>query len=349
LRNGFAMHLPPLNYLRPFEATARLGSTVRAGDELGRTHSAISRQITCFEQWLGIKLFSRDGGRLTLTDEGQRYHEAISHVLSLLDHATRSLVHHDMNDVIRVHAATVFTSRWLIPRIGRFYARHPKLEVRILDFSRKAELTRGPCDVVVPLEPGNWPDVDVVPLMPDVIFPVCSPSLASEIENDRRLPDHRLLHAEDSLADWSRWLEKVGIADLDAERGLQMADPENVLKAAANGHGIALARGQLVMDDLSSGKLVRPIPLATEVAEAYWIVRSKYGSINPAIRAFTTWMRDEAKLSSRRFAESLALGPKASELRSGHEGHDGPDSQIRHRAPLPAWRVAGRGAEASLS
>lgn len=300
------MALPSLNYLRPFEATGRLGSTVRAGDELGRTHSAVSRQIGCFERWLGVKLFSRDCGRLRLTEEGARYHGAISHVLSLLDQATSSLADDGCRNVVRVHGPTVFMSRWLIPRINRFYAKYPKLEVSISDFSRNPEPTIGPCDVAISLEPGDWPDMEIVPLMSDLIFPVCNSNLESQIDGGETPVPHRLLHGEDCLTHWPSWLRSVGLPAPEPGRGLHMAAVENVLQAAANGHGLALARGQLVMDDLDSGKLVRPMPQVTKVEEAYWLIRPKYGSVSSTVRAFTGWLREEANLSSKRLAESFA-------------------------------------------
>src|SRR4051812_48542282 len=104
--------IPPLNYLRPFEATARLGSTVRAAEELGRTHGAVSRQIKHLEDWLGQKLFHRDLGRLELTEHGTEYYRAITHICDVLNRATSSLA--GKRNVVGVLGPAVFIGRWLI-------------------------------------------------------------------------------------------------------------------------------------------------------------------------------------------------------------------------------------------
>ncbi|MEK1901680.1 MAG: LysR family transcriptional regulator, partial [Rhizobium sp.] len=56
-----ARNLPPLSYLRAFEATARLGSVTRAADELGRTHGAVSKQLQLLQEQLGIPVFEKSG------------------------------------------------------------------------------------------------------------------------------------------------------------------------------------------------------------------------------------------------------------------------------------------------
>ena len=55
------LRLPPLNALRAFEATARLGGVSQAAQELHVTHGAVSRQIRLLESDLGRALFSREG------------------------------------------------------------------------------------------------------------------------------------------------------------------------------------------------------------------------------------------------------------------------------------------------
>lgn len=298
--------MPPLNYLRPFEATARLGSTVRAAEELGVTHSAVSRQIKLLEQWLDRKLFFRDSGRLLLTPKGREYHTAVSHILNLLDRATGSITNEGKEEqIIRIHSSSAFVSRWLIPRIDRFYRKFPNLDIWICDFSRNDQLTSDLCDVAVSTVPGYWPDMETIPLMPDLIFPVCNTERASRIHEDAALFEHKFLCSTDPFADWDNWLSKIGFSAHQQKREALIADLDLVLQYAASGHGVALARGQLVMDDLNSQKLARPLQYATKVDEAYWLIRPKYGRIKAAVRSFTGWLREEAALSSKRLIASF--------------------------------------------
>lgn len=321
--------IPPLNYLRPFEATARLGSTVRAAEELGRTHGAVSRQIKLLEEWLGQRLFRRDFGRLALTDEGAAYHRAVSHVLDLVDRATSPFLDGEKNNVVRVHSPVVFSSRWLIPRMNRFYKRHPHLDIWLSDFSKHSELTRDVCDVAISLEAGTWPDMDVIPLMPDFIFPVCNVETASRISEPHALTRVKLLHASDPITQWSHW---PGIAEFltrEIVQGPRLSDPENVLKAAEKGHGVALARGQLVLDEIASGALVRPLPDRLKIENAYWLIRPKYGVVSSAVRSFTSWIREEADLSSKRLMEFVPSRTAADNQRAARTTMPKPFGQLQ--------------------
>lgn len=299
--------MPPLNYLRPFEATARLGTTVGAAAELGRTHGAVSRQIKLLEQWLGYRLFRHDYGRLELTAKGTEYYNAVSHAFNLVDRSTRVFFNDGKKHVVRVHGPTVFSSRWMIPRMHRFYQRHPNIEIWLSEFSRHSELTREVCDIAISLEPGSWPDMDVQPLMAEFIFPVCDAPTARQIQKGEKLGTFKLLHADDSLARWDNWPND----DLCVSAcGIRLSDLENVLRAAGSGHGVALARGQLVTDELASGALKRPLPDTVKFDAAYWLIKPKYGVINPDIRTFASWMIEEARASTIRLAALLNSPPE---------------------------------------
>src|SRR5262247_3014773 len=63
--------LPSLNGLRAFEAAARHGSFVAAGEELNVTQAAVSRMVRLLEERLGFKLFDRMPNGLALTAQGR--------------------------------------------------------------------------------------------------------------------------------------------------------------------------------------------------------------------------------------------------------------------------------------
>ena len=83
--------LPPLNWLRAFEAAARHLSFTRAADELALTQSAVSRQVAALEAFYGVLLFRRLHRALRLSDEGALLQRTVVEVLQQL-HALRSLV-----------------------------------------------------------------------------------------------------------------------------------------------------------------------------------------------------------------------------------------------------------------
>ncbi len=85
------MILPPLGTLQAFEATARLQSFTKAGEELHVTHAAISGQIKKLEHWTGRKLFERSGRGVTLTQAGEEFLNTVQPALLAISAAGQSL------------------------------------------------------------------------------------------------------------------------------------------------------------------------------------------------------------------------------------------------------------------
>src|SRR3954453_10359942 len=123
-------HLP-LNAMRSFEAAARRLSFTLAGEELGVSQVAISRQVKSLEQWLGAPLFIRGTREVRLTPEGARLLPPVRQALDMLALAAGQVSRRGRRDVLAIQAYTTFAQRWLIPRLTRFYEQHPDIEVRL--------------------------------------------------------------------------------------------------------------------------------------------------------------------------------------------------------------------------
>lgn len=72
-----------LPYLDTFSKAAELSSFTAAGKELGMTQAAVSQRIHALEKELGVALFDRRGGRVFLTDAGQRLYVHAQRILEL--------------------------------------------------------------------------------------------------------------------------------------------------------------------------------------------------------------------------------------------------------------------------
>jgi hypothetical protein len=106
----------PLNALRIFEAAARLESFSSAADELFVTHGAVSKQIKQLEEWLGVRLFERAGGRVKLTDTGWRYLIQVQDGLDLIANATSQLLQPDNQRRLTINSTPTMAMHWLMPR-----------------------------------------------------------------------------------------------------------------------------------------------------------------------------------------------------------------------------------------
>ena len=123
--------LPPLGWLRAFEAAARHRSFTHAAAELNMTQSAVSQQIKALEGRLGRQLFHRRARSLELTETGSAYLPIVRDAFLTLSRGTQAITGGDMR-ALNVHSNLSFASHWLAPRLGRFYAAHPDVQLNFV-------------------------------------------------------------------------------------------------------------------------------------------------------------------------------------------------------------------------
>jgi LysR family glycine cleavage system transcriptional activator len=288
--------LPPLNAVRAFEAAARHLSFTRAAAELGVTQAAISHQIRTLEEALGVVLFRRLTRGLVLTAAGQAFLPAVAAALDGIAEGARRVKAADDQGPLTVTTLASFAAKWLVPRLPRFQAAHPEIEVRLTTTAALVDFERQDVDVGIRFGLGEWPGLRAERLMAEDVFPVSAPVLA----DGRRAPatleelrDVPLLHDDLALA-WPTWLGLVGAVGIDGTRGTRVTDSGLVLQLAVDGHGVALARTMLAARDLREGRLVRLFGPALPSAAAYYIVGPPAAFGRAKVAAFRDWVFREA-------------------------------------------------------
>ena len=298
--------MPPLNALRAFEAAGRHLSFTKAADELCVTPAAISQQVKTLEGYLGVKLLRRKGRGLELTDKGRACLPEVHEGFDRLSASMERLAQRDAGELLTVSVSPCFGNIWLAPRLPRFQAMYPDIDVRVLAIIHQLAAGRDNSDIAIRYIPGPFPASKVEALMPEHVFPVCSPELA-ESKPPLRVPHdlrhHRLLHDETARAiegfpDWQRWLMAAGVKGVDLQRGSRLTLSSMVVQAAIRGEGVALARSVLVEDDLASGRLVRPFAFDYPQSFSYYLVTAEADYQQKKIRAFWSWILDEARAAS---------------------------------------------------
>ena len=71
-----------LQQLASFVAVVNAGSFVGAADAIGLSKAAVSRHVADLEAQLGVRLLHRTTRRLSLTDDGQRFHARATELLA---------------------------------------------------------------------------------------------------------------------------------------------------------------------------------------------------------------------------------------------------------------------------
>lgn len=294
--------LPPLGSLRVFEAVARHLNIARAADELGVTAAAVSHQIRQLEDHLGSKVFSRAGRRLVLTDAGQICLPGIRDGFERLSQAIRSVDALEAAGILTVSVAPSFAAKWLVPRLYRFQARHPEIDVRVAASNQLASFVNDDVDLAIRYGAGHYPGLNVDRLLSEAVLPVCSPTLAADkpIRSPADLGKHTLLHddspdEDQSCPTWPMWLQAAGVvaAPSVGARGLRFTQSSMVLEAAIHGRGVALAKAALAETDIVNGRLVRLFAGETPIDFAYFIVRPERRPVSPKVDAFAQWLKYE--------------------------------------------------------
>lgn len=289
------VHLPSLNGLRAFEASARLLSFTLAAAELNVTQAAISHQIKRLEEQLNVQLFVRQNRALLLTRAAQDYLPAVRAAFEDLRRATERLVRPERQRVLTVSTIPSLAAKWLVPRLINFQEAYPDIEVRISTSMREVDLRGEGIDLAIRHGKGEWPGLRADWLMDEDWFPVCSPALLAGNRPLRRpadLADHTLIHVEHYKQAWSLWLEAAGVpAEIAERRGLTFDLIMVALQAAIDGVGVALAGTSFVEVDIAAGRLVAPFDMALPHKEGgFYVVAPEETADQPAITLFRAWL-----------------------------------------------------------
>ena len=294
--------LPPLSALRAFEAAGRHQSITRAAAELHVTPAAVSHQVKSLEDYLGVELFRRVGNALLLTDAGQALLPGLRTGFAELARAVESLRGRDATGAIVLSVAPIFATKWLIPRLERFRALHPQIDVRISASIALCDFERDGVDAAVRIGRGRYPGLAADRLFGESVIPMCSPKRlggAHPLATPADLAHHVLLHvdwpgAEPVLPDWESWLRAMGVAGVDPKPGPRFSQPDHAMQAAIEGVGVVLGWRGLAERDLVAGRLVAPFDLPIPLEVSFFLVYPEIGKQRPKLVAFRDWLLREA-------------------------------------------------------
>jgi len=304
--------LPPLNLLYTFEAAARTLSFTLAAAELYLTQSAVSRQIQQIEAALGTALFERRHRALGLTEAGRVMHRAVSDCLERLRDATASVRAPQATRQVAITTTPGFASLWLIPRLARFTASHPLVDVRISATLEVLDLQRSGIDVSVRLSTISQGVGSA--LFEERVLPVCAPQLlknrALPLKKPADLARHTLLaidkpQGQSLTIDWEPWFKMMGLAQVRMKNTLRFSQYSDVVAAAVAGQGVAIGRLPLLDALLRDGRLVAPFAGAAS-RFGYFVNLAPRAAGNADAQDFVRWLMAEAELAKREGGNAVA-------------------------------------------
>ena len=268
----------PLNALRAFEASARLGSFVLAAEELGVTSGAIAAHVKALEVAIGAPLFERHTRAIALTQLAHRVLPEFIAAFDALSDATQMLRAEAAPQRVHIAALPAVAQLWLSPRLPALRKVAPDIAVSITAMEVPPNLKRVPFDLSIFYRPR----AEGTALDEDVIFPVCAPALAATLKRPRDLREVICLTDAVWASDWAAWMKKAAPGTTFAPRGPIFSLYALAVTEAINGAGVLIGHEALIRNELATGRLVAPFE--TRVAfprhlSASFAVRPRKGSM----------------------------------------------------------------------
>jgi DNA-binding transcriptional LysR family regulator len=289
--------LPPLSSLRVFEAAARRGSFKNAAEELNITASAVSHAVQNLEDWLGVELFRRGGGKLELTEPGAAYASAIGKAIKAIADATARLPGRRSQGRLTLSSAPGFAARGLMPRLSRFTERYPDISVDIQTSFDPVDLPMEGIDAAIRLAPAARAMPHWTHLLKESLVPVCAPALRkkyAKLSGLELIAKAELVHMTSIPGDWAEWFRIIGVEQPATIRaGLRVDSAHMALEAARRGLGVALGRAPLFDLEIETGQLVRIFDDDVASGLSYWLVTMDADFQSEDVKVFRQWLLDE--------------------------------------------------------
>ncbi len=296
--------LPPLNWLRAFEAVARLGSMKRAAEELFVTPAAVSQQVKKLEDNLGVDLLLREHRKVSLTPEGRKLRDGLTESLQLMRTTVGRIRKIGTSDnCLTVACGPPFAAKWLAPKLSAFLEAHPHLSVRLEASFERVDYYESRIDIGVRLWTGVNEGMDTILLGEEMLLPLASPKYLEEHEirepadvcNATLISDGHGVIMPDA-PDWDEWFEVAGLAQPSGLRRINFGDNvDQALDAAVHGVGMVLGRKTLAHDDMRAGRLVCPFGPEVPLGRRWQVVRPRGDSRADYIDVFEEWLVGELK------------------------------------------------------
>lgn len=287
-------HLPILSALPAFEATVRLGSVSAAARELGRTHSAISKQIRHMSEDLGVTFFDKKGTGIVPNDKALKFGRVVASALSDLSLAASELRAVEDDNAVDVAMSVTLATRWLTPRLPRFYALHPEASIRLRMSGPNRLETGNGLDVLLSYDRLKGPlNHENLWTLGDAAYgPVCARGFAIQRHGKCATVSTKIV--QPAAGDvWHHW---SSLSDIQVQSLEEIEQPHHILalEAAAAGLGIALAEKRLVEDDIESGRLIAPFGFVN-VSGGFQAAVLVDLSRRQMVGKFLNWLRSEVR------------------------------------------------------
>lgn len=287
---------PSMSLLLAFEAAARHESYTRAAEELSLSQSAVSRQVQSLEAQLGVSLFRREGRVVRLSDVGRRYHGELAAALGRIRAATLQVMTQQAGTgTLRLATLPTFGSKWLLPRLHRFYQAHPGITIHIHSRIALVDFGMGDIDAAITVGRGDWPGLVAHRLHHEFMVAIAAnggggavPLPTGEIPPVWASGQTLLTVASNPQA-WAEWFSHYQLDHRQMRIGPSFELTAHLIQAVNAGIGIGLVPRTLVEQELARGELLC-IGKGIPSPRSYYLVYPPANASLPSLAAFRDWL-----------------------------------------------------------
>lgn len=291
---------PTLRALQTLEAVVRHGSLTHAAEELGVSVSAVSFQLKELDHAVGRRLVAREGRGLRVDPLAAELAAQMFEPFRQLQSTVARLRRATLRECVTVAMLPSFAAVWFLPRLPRFTAANPDVDVRVITGSRLVDFDQEPVNCALRSGPEARPGLDCEPLFEQVFAPVASRSYldrAGRPQAAAELPGMRLIITEARSEEWYEWLELAGISNPGELIGHEVGSRDLALQSVEAGLGVGLLDLSLIGDQLRAGQLVQLFPVQLKSGWKHWFV-TPAGVTNPGVDRLRRWVLSEANVCS---------------------------------------------------
>jgi DNA-binding transcriptional LysR family regulator len=287
--------------LKVFHAAAEAGSFTHAGEQLGLSQSAVSRQVSALEQELSVALFHRHARGLILTEQGELLYRTAHEVFMKLEAARAKLTdsrerpHGDL----KVTTTVGIGVHWLTPRLGEFVDLFPDIRIQLITTDEELDLAMREADVAIRLRQPTQPDLIQRKLFSVRFHAYASPEYLKRFGTPRSgedLDSHRVLLLGGTIPAYlqpTRWLVDVGRESKGPRTPhLTINNVLGILRACQRGLGMAMLPDYLVEEN---GGLVQLFSEAEPITlDAFFVYPEELKSV-ARVQAFRDFLVSKAQ------------------------------------------------------
>lgn len=259
--------LPPMEWLRSFEAAGRHGNFTAAGREIGLTQASVSQHIKALEGWLGISLFRRLPRGVELTFDGESYLNHISHALDVISRGTETVFKRGSSQTLAIKGPASVASLWIAPRLQKLKQLAPDLQISLTSIHRQLDYEAGDSDYEIRFGEGKWQGRTAIQLYQEKLAPIATASFAHKSKNWQ---DQPLLNVMGLRSGWKDWYQLAGGPPLNPGN-IKFDSFLMAYHACLKGNGVLLGSLPLVQMDLNSGALLQLSETVLTMNSGVWL------------------------------------------------------------------------------